>query len=50
MIAANAYQIGWKPKWDEQRFLGSMDEEVKDVLEVDTNKASVFNVLLENDK
>lgn len=50
MVAVNAYKIGWKPKWDEKRFLECMDDEVVAVLELDTVKASVFNTLLANDK
>jgi hypothetical protein len=50
MIAVNAYEIGWKPKWDEKRFLESMDDEVVAVIELDTVKASVFNDLLTDGK
>jgi hypothetical protein len=50
MVAVNAYKIGWKPKWDEKRFLECMDDEVVAVLELDTVKVSVFNALLADDK
>jgi hypothetical protein len=50
MVAVNAYKIGWKPEWDEKRFLECMDDEVVAVLELDTVKASVFSALLADDK
>ncbi|KAL6850631.1 hypothetical protein ACO1O0_007755 [Amphichorda felina] len=41
----NAYKIGWQPKWDEKRFLDNIDEEVRDVLEVDS-KPTLFSSML----
>ena len=49
MVAVNAYKIGWKPKWDENRSLECMDDEVVAVLELDTVETSVFSTLLADD-
>lgn len=43
----NPYNIGWKPKWGEKEFMDSLDDEIADVLELDTVKASIFDSLLE---
>ncbi|KAI4863797.1 NAD(P)-binding protein [Hypoxylon rubiginosum] len=43
LVAVNAYRLGWQPKWDEERFLDSMDDEVQSVLELDTVKPSLFD-------
>lgn len=45
-VTANARQIGWKPKWDQKRLFESMDEEIRDVLEVDTVKPSIYDALM----
>ena len=50
MIPVNAYKLGWQPKWDEKRFLDGLDDEVEDVLALDTVKASVFDALLKDEK
>ena len=41
----NAAQLGWEPKWDKQRFLESMDDEVLTVQELDKVNTSVFDAL-----
>ncbi|KAI1448839.1 NAD(P)-binding protein [Annulohypoxylon stygium] len=41
-VPVNAYQLGWKPQWDQQRFLNSMEEEVQAVLDLDTIKPTLF--------
>jgi hypothetical protein len=41
----NAYQLDWQPKWDKERFLESMDDEIEAVQELDKVKASVFDLL-----
>lgn len=46
VVAVNAYSIGWRPKWDEKRFLENMDDEVQSVQELDTVQNSVFDNLL----
>jgi hypothetical protein len=46
IVPVNAYKIGWQPKWDEERYLGSMDDEVLAVQELDTVKATVFDTLM----
>ncbi|KAK7409252.1 hypothetical protein QQX98_008562 [Neonectria punicea] len=46
MVPVNAYKLGWKPKWDEERFLGSIDDEIQAVQELDTVKMSLFDSLI----
>ncbi|KAF2792902.1 NAD(P)-binding protein [Melanomma pulvis-pyrius CBS 109.77] len=46
LVPVNAYKLGWNPKWDEEMFMNSMDDEVLAVLELDTAKASIFDTLL----
>ncbi|KAI1087270.1 NAD(P)-binding protein [Rostrohypoxylon terebratum] len=41
-VPVNAYQIGWKPQWYQQKFLDSMDDEVQSVLDLDTVKPTLF--------
>ncbi|XXG95183.1 hypothetical protein Hte_001443 [Hypoxylon texense] len=43
LVAVNAYRLGWQPKWDEERFLDSIDDEVQAVLELDNIKPSLFD-------
>lgn len=45
-MPVNAYQLGWTPKWDEQRFLESLGDEVQAVLELPAIEATVFDILL----
>jgi hypothetical protein len=42
----NAYKLGWEPKWDEKRFLDSMEEEIQATLDHDTVKATIFDSIL----
>ncbi|KAI1312330.1 hypothetical protein F5Y03DRAFT_339868 [Xylaria venustula] len=44
----NGYPLGWKPKWDEQKLLASMDEEVEATLQLDKGRSSLFDVLKAN--
>ncbi|KPM41084.1 hypothetical protein AK830_g5461 [Neonectria ditissima] len=46
MVPVNAYKLGWKPKWDEEKFLGSIDDEIQAVQELDTVKMSIFDSLM----
>lgn len=41
----DAALLGWKPKWDKQRPLESMDDEVLTVQELDKVSTSVFDAL-----
>lgn len=50
LVPVNAYRLGWKPKWDEEQFLASIDDEVQAVLELDTVKATIFDLLTSADK
>ncbi|KAL9071885.1 MAG: hypothetical protein Q9157_005311 [Trypethelium eluteriae] len=43
LVPVNAYRLGWQPKWDEERFLASLDDEVQAVQELDTVKSTVFD-------
>jgi hypothetical protein len=41
------YELGWKPKWDsEEKLLSQIDDEIKDVQELDTVKMSLFDSLV----
>ncbi|KAJ3958890.1 hypothetical protein N0V92_004529 [Colletotrichum tropicale] len=47
LVAVNGYKLGWQPKWTEEMFLESIDDEVQDVLELDTAQtSSLFTTLL----
>ncbi|KAH8898668.1 NAD(P)-binding protein [Thozetella sp. PMI_491] len=50
LIPVNGGKIGWQPKWDEKRYLESLDDEVQAVLDLDTGHADLFEVLLTSDK
>ena len=50
MVGVNGRQLGWKPKWDQERYLNSMDEEIRGVLELDDMKPTVLQSLLKSDK
>ncbi|KAI1750975.1 hypothetical protein F4782DRAFT_230048 [Xylaria castorea] len=41
----NGYPLGWQPKWDEQRLLASMDEEVTATLQHDKGRTTLFDSL-----
>lgn len=46
VIPVNTQSLGWQPKWDEKRFLQSLDQEVQDVLDFDTVKPTLFNTVM----
>ncbi|KAI1137283.1 NAD(P)-binding protein [Hypoxylon sp. FL0543] len=46
LVPVNAYRLGWQPKWDQERFVGSVDDEVQAVLDLDTVKPTLFDALL----
>ncbi|KIX01887.1 uncharacterized protein Z518_07826 [Rhinocladiella mackenziei CBS 650.93] len=46
IVAENAYRLGWQPKWDEKRYLESMDDEIQAVQELDTVKPTIFASLI----
>ena len=46
VVAEKPFELGWEPQWNEQKYLESMDQEVQDVLDLDTGKASLFDTLL----
>lgn len=39
----NAPRLGWRPKWDEKRFMDSLDDEIQAVQELDTVKSTLFD-------
>lgn len=41
----NARAIGWEPKWDLERFLERMDDEVEAVLTIGEAKSSLIESL-----
>ncbi|KAI0881295.1 NAD(P)-binding protein [Annulohypoxylon maeteangense] len=45
LVPVHPYQLGWKPQWDQKRFLESMDDEIQAVLDLDTVKPTLFDSL-----
>ncbi|KZL68076.1 nad dependent epimerase dehydratase family protein [Colletotrichum incanum] len=45
LLPVNAYKLGWTPKWDESRFMESIDDEVQAALELDTGATSLYDSL-----
>ncbi|KAI0441164.1 hypothetical protein F4803DRAFT_434364 [Xylaria telfairii] len=41
----NRYPLDWQPKWDNQRLLASMDDEVTSTLQYDKGRTSLFDAL-----
>ncbi|KAI0911677.1 hypothetical protein F4823DRAFT_281942 [Ustulina deusta] len=41
----NRYPLGWQPRWDQQRFLASMDDEVTATFEHDKGRTTLFDSL-----
>ncbi|KAI0514845.1 hypothetical protein F5B22DRAFT_636918 [Xylaria bambusicola] len=41
----NGFPLGWQPKWNEQKFLASMDEEVSATLQYDRGRTTLFDTL-----
>ena len=50
LVAVNAYKLGWQPKWDQERFLNSIDDEITAVQELDTVKPTLYESLLSPSK
>ncbi|KAF4979131.1 hypothetical protein FZEAL_4621 [Fusarium zealandicum] len=48
-IVVNPYKLGWKPEWDEEKFLNSLDDEIQAVQELDTVKMSLFDSVITSD-
>ncbi|CAM1505956.1 Fc.00g115930.m01.CDS01 [Cosmosporella sp. VM-42] len=46
LVPVNARRLGWQPKWDQDRFLASIDDEIEAGLELDTVKNTLFDALL----
>jgi hypothetical protein len=43
----NGDKLGWKPKWDsEDKLLDLLDQEIDDILKLDTAGTSLFNDLI----
>ncbi|KAF2877675.1 hypothetical protein BDV95DRAFT_602040 [Massariosphaeria phaeospora] len=42
LIPVNPGKVGWRPQWDEKRFLENIDEEIDAVKELDTVKSTLF--------
>lgn len=47
IIAEIPYRIGWKPEWNKERFLQSLDNEIDAVLELGKAKSSLIDSLFE---
>jgi hypothetical protein len=44
---ANGTELGWRPRWDsEQKCLDHIDQEIKDVEELDTVRMGLFDTLI----
>ena len=43
MVPVNAFKLGWTPKWDEQKMLLSLDDEIDAVLESEEIKPTIFS-------
>lgn len=50
MVPVNAYRLGWRPEWDQKRFLESIDDEIQAVLELDTVSSTLFEPLIGSGK
>ncbi|KAF7547805.1 hypothetical protein G7046_g8889 [Stylonectria norvegica] len=50
LVAVNGFKVGWKPQWDEERFLASIDDEVQTMLDCDKGVTSLFTTLLSGEK
>jgi hypothetical protein len=46
MVPVNVFKLGWKPEWDEERFLKNIDAEVQDALELDHYKPSAYDTFI----
>ncbi|KAJ4258151.1 hypothetical protein NW762_008292 [Fusarium torreyae] len=46
LVPVNAHKLGWSPVWNEEKFLESIDDEIQDVLELDTVKMSLYDSLI----
>ncbi|KAF7557241.1 hypothetical protein G7Z17_g782 [Cylindrodendrum hubeiense] len=40
LVPVNAYEVGWRPHWNEKMLLESLGQEIQDVLEVDNIKVA----------
>lgn len=50
LVPVNAYQFGWKPKWNSEKFLNSMDNEIQAVLDWDKGLTNIFDVFASKDE
>ncbi|RDW74800.1 hypothetical protein BP6252_05942 [Coleophoma cylindrospora] len=46
LVPVKASELGWQPKWDEERFLSSLDDEIQAVLESDPVMNTVSQTLV----
>jgi len=46
LVPVKGFDIGWQPKWTEERFLTIIDDEVQAALNLDTVKASRYDPLI----
>ncbi|PSN64073.1 NAD(P)-binding protein [Corynespora cassiicola Philippines] len=46
VIPVKANLLGWKPEWNEKRFMESLDDEIQAVLDLNTTKNTLFETLL----
>ena len=47
MVSENAFNIGWKPVWNKDRFFEHIDDEIQSVVELGKAKSSLIDSLHE---
>ncbi|KAF6831620.1 nad dependent epimerase dehydratase family protein [Colletotrichum plurivorum] len=47
LVSVKPYRLGWQPKWDEEKFMASLEGEVRDALEFGSVQPTLFNDLLQ---
>lgn len=45
-VAVNPYLLGWQPKWNQKRFLDSIDDEIQAALDEKPLESTLFNTIL----
>jgi hypothetical protein len=45
-VAVNPYLLGWQPKWNQKRFLDSIDDEIQAALDDKPLKSTLFDTIL----
>lgn len=48
IVSENNQRLGWKPVWNNEKFLQNIDAEIQDVLEFGKAKSSLIDSLFEH--